>query len=120
MKEIRGIRQWVWQWHKNLSKTRWDEWSKKGQLIEANLDLVLGNDITTPVAITEFNKLGIDKVFDKTKVTIVCDHFTPNKDIKSAEQCKVARTLQEEKEVINYFDVGQMGIEHCLLPEKVL
>ena len=93
---------------------------KKGQLIEANLDLVLGNDITTPVAITEFNKLGIDKVFDKTKVTIVCDHFTPNKDIKSAEQCKVARTFARGKEVINYFDVGQMGIEHCLLPEKGL
>ena len=73
---------------------------KKGQLIEANLDLVLGNDITTPVAITEFNKLGIDKVFDKTKVTIVCDHFTPNKDIKSAEQCKVARTFARGKEVI--------------------
>ena len=93
---------------------------KKGQLIEANLDLVLGNDITTPVAITEFNKLGIDKVFDKTKVTIVCDHFTPNKDIKSAEQCKVARTFARGKEVVNYFDVGQMGIEHCLLPEKGL
>ena len=93
---------------------------KKGQLIEVNLDLVLGNDITTPVAITEFNKLGIDKVFDKTKVTIVCDHFTPNKDIKSAEQCKVARTFARGKEVVNYFDVGQMGIEHCLLPEKGL
>ena len=93
---------------------------KKGQLIEANLDLVLGNDITTPVAITEFNKLGIDEVFDNTKVTIVCDHFTPNKDIKSAEQCKVARTFARGKEVVNYFDVGQMGIEHCLLPEKGL
>ena len=93
---------------------------KKGQLIEANLDLVLGNDITTPVAITEFNKLGIDKVFDKTKVTIVCDHFTPNKDIKSAEHCKLVREFAHCKEVTNYFEVGQMGIEHCLLPEKGL
>ena len=93
---------------------------KAGQLIEAKLDLVLGNDVTTPVAIKEFNKIGVDKVFDKDKVAIVPDHFTPNKDIKSAEHCKLVREFAHCKEVINYFEVGQMGIEHCLLPEKGL
>lgn len=93
---------------------------KAGQLIEANLDLVLGNDVTTPVAIKEFNKIGVDKVFDKDKVAIVPDHFTPNKDIKSAEHCKLVREFAHCKEVTNYFEVGQMGIEHCLLPEKGL
>ena len=93
---------------------------KAGQLIEAKLDLVLGNDVTTPVAIDAFNKIGIDKVFDKNKVAIVPDHFTPNKDIKSAEHCKLVREFAHCKEVTNYFEVGQMGIEHCLLPEKGL
>ena len=93
---------------------------KAGQLIEAKLDLVLGNDVTTPVAIKEFNKIGVDKVFDKDKVAIVPDHFTPNKDIKSAEHCKLVREFAHCKEVTNYFEVGQMGIEHCLLPEKGL
>lgn len=93
---------------------------KAGQLIEAKLDLVLGNDVTTPVAIKEFNKIGVDKVFDKDKVAIVPDHFTPNKDIKSAEHCKLVREFANCKEVTNYFEVGQMGIEHCLLPEKGL
>ena len=93
---------------------------KAGQLIEAKLDLVLGNDVTTPVAIKEFNKIGVDKVFDKDKVAIVPDHFTPNKDIKSAEHCKLVRGFAHCKEVTNYFEVGQMGIEHCLLPEKGL
>ncbi len=93
---------------------------KAGQLIEANLDLVLGNDVTTPVAIKEFNKIGVDKVFDKDKVAIVPDHFTPNKDIKSAEHCKLVREFAHCKDVTNYFEVGQMGIEHCLLPEKGL
>ena len=93
---------------------------KAGQLIEAKLDLVLGNDVTTPVAIKEFNKIGVDKVFDKDKVAIVPDHFTPNKDIKSAELCKLVREFAHCKEVTNYFEVGQMGIEHCLLPEKGL
>lgn len=93
---------------------------KAGQLIEAKLDLVLGNDVTTPVAIKEFNKIGVDKVFDKDKVAIVPDHFTPNKDIKSAEHCKLVRKFAHCKEVTNYFEVGQMGIEHCLLPEKGL
>ena len=100
--------------HANLDEV------KKGQLIEANLDLVLGNDITSPVAIREFEKLNIDKVFDESKVAIVLDHFTPNKDIKSAEQCKVARNFANCKNIKNYFDVGDMGIEHCLLPEKGL
>lgn len=93
---------------------------KAAQLIEAKLDLVLGNDVTTPVAIKEFNKIGVDKVFDKDKVAIVPDHFTPNKDIKSAEHCKLVREFAHCKEVTNYFEVGQMGIEHCLLPEKGL
>lgn len=100
--------------HANLKEV------KKGQLIEANLDLVLGNDITTPVAIREFEKLNVSKVFENSKVTIVLDHFTPNKDIKSAEQCKVARSFANCKNIKNYFDVGDMGIEHCLLPEKGL
>ncbi len=91
-----------------------------GQLIEANLDLVLGNDITTPVAIKEFNKIGATEVFDKEKVCIVPDHFAPNKDIKSAEQCKFIREFAREKEIVNFFEVGQMGIEHALLPEKGL
>ncbi|MCT4543104.1 MAG: 3-isopropylmalate dehydratase large subunit [Vallitalea sp.] len=93
---------------------------KAGQLIDANLDLVLGNDITTPVAIKEFKKIGVDKVFDKSKVAIVPDHFTPNKDIKAAEQCKCVREFALDKEVENYFEVGEMGIEHALIPEKGL
>ena len=105
---------------KILSKHANLEEVKTGQLIEANLDLVLGNDITSPVAIKEFNKLGIDEVFDKNKVAIVLDHFTPNKDIKSAQQCKVTRGFAREKGIVNYFDVGQMGIEHVLIPENGL
>ncbi len=93
---------------------------KAGQLILANLDLVLGNDVTTPVAIREFNKLGKDKVFDRTKVTMVMDHFTPNKDIKAATQCKMCREFATEMDVEHYYDVGDMGIEHALLPEKGL
>ena len=93
---------------------------KAGDLILANLDLVLGNDVTTPVAIREFNKLGIDKVFDTEKVTMVMDHFTPNKDIKAATQCKMCREFAAEKNVEHYYDVGDMGIEHALLPEKGL
>ncbi len=91
-----------------------------GQLIEADLDLVLGNDITTPVAIKEFNKLGLDEVFDKDKVTIVPDHFTPAKDIQAATQCKCVREFAMDKQIVNYFEVGEMGIEHALLPEKGL
>lgn len=91
-----------------------------GQFIEAKLDMVLGNDITAPVAIKEFEKIGIEEVFDKTKIALVPDHFTPNKDIKSAQQCKAMREFAHEKEIENYFEIGQMGIEHALLPEKGL
>lgn len=89
-----------------------------GQLINAKLDIVLGNDITSPVAIKEFKKLGIEKVFDKERVCLVPDHFTPNKDIKSAEQAKILRDFAKEQDLTNYFEVGQMGVEHCLLPEQ--
>ena len=91
-----------------------------GQLIEAELDLVLGNDITTPVAVKEFKRAGFTKVFDTKKVAIVPDHFTPNKDIKAAEQCKFIREFAHEMNIENYFEVGEMGIEHCLIPEKGL
>ncbi|MCI1944008.1 3-isopropylmalate dehydratase large subunit [Clostridium luticellarii] len=93
---------------------------KAGQLIKARLDLVLGNDITTPVAIKEFNKVGAKEIFDRNKVAIVPDHFTPNKDIKSAQQCKFVREFARKMEVKNYFEIGQMGIEHALIPEKGL
>ena len=96
------------------------ESAKAGQLIEANLDLVLGNDITSPVAVKEFEKFGVKDVFDKEKIAIVPDHFTPNKDIKAAEQCKFIREFSREKEIVNFFEIGEMGIEHCLLPEKGL
>ncbi|MBV7274837.1 3-isopropylmalate dehydratase large subunit [Clostridiaceae bacterium UIB06] len=91
-----------------------------GQLIKVKLDLVLGNDITTPVAIKEFNKIGVTEVFHKEKIAIVPDHFTPNKDIKSAEQCKCVREFAYDKGIKNYFEIGQMGIEHALIPEKGL
>ncbi|MDO4318543.1 MAG: 3-isopropylmalate dehydratase large subunit [Lachnospiraceae bacterium] len=93
---------------------------ESGQLILVNLDLVLGNDITSPVAIREFNKLGKEQVFDKEKVTMVMDHFAPNKDIKAAEQCKMCRSFCDDKEITHFYDVGEMGIEHALLPEKGL
>ena len=91
-----------------------------GQLIEAELDLVLGNDITSPVAIHEMDKMKVDGVFDKDKVALVLDHFVPNKDIKSAEHCKCVREFACRHDITNYFDVGEMGIEHALLPEKGL
>ena len=91
-----------------------------GQLIEADLDLVLGNDVTTPVAIHEMEKFNTDKVFDKDKIAMVMDHFTPNKDIKSAEHCKCVREYACAQNITNFFDVGEMGIEHALLPEKGL
>ena len=91
-----------------------------GQLIEAKLDMVLGNDITTPVAITEFEKAGFTQVFDKEKIAIVLDHYTPCKDIKSAQLCKQAREFAHAHQITNFFDVGQMGVEHALLPEKGL
>lgn len=93
---------------------------KAGQLIRAKLDMVLGNDVTTPVAIKEFKNAGFTEVFDKDKVSIVLDHFTPNKDIKSAEHCKMCRDFSEELDVTNFYDVGTMGVEHALLPERGL
>ena len=93
---------------------------RAGQLIQAKLDLVLGNDITTPVAINEFEAAGFDKVFDKSKIALVMDHFAPNKDIKAATQCKQCRTFARRFDIDHYYDVGEMGIEHALLPEKGL
>lgn len=93
---------------------------KAGEFIHADLDMVLGNDITTPVAIEAFTEMGATKVYDINKVAIVPDHFTPNKDIKSAEQCKIVREFSYEQNIKNYFEIGQMGIEHALLPEKGL
>lgn len=91
-----------------------------GQLIIADLDLVLGNDVTSPVAIAEYAKLDMDKVFDGKKVTMVMDHFAPNKDIKAAEQCKMCRDFCGKMDIENFFDVGNMGVEHAILPEKGL
>ena len=91
-----------------------------GQLIEANLDLVLGNDITSPVAIKEMEKFTSQGVFDKDKIALVPDHFVPNKDIKSAEHCKCVREFARRHDITNYFEVGEMGIEHALLPERGL
>ena len=91
-----------------------------GELILVSLDRVLGNDITSPVAIREFNNIGCEGVYDKDKVTMVMDHFAPNKDIKAAVQCKMCRDFCNEKEVTHFYDVGRMGIEHALLPEKGL
>ena len=91
-----------------------------GQLIRADLDMVLGNDITTPVAVNEFEKAGFDGIFNREKISLVMDHFTPNKDIKAAEQCMKCRTFAKRFDVENFFDVGRMGIEHALLPEQGL
>ncbi|MCI9526607.1 MAG: 3-isopropylmalate dehydratase large subunit [Lachnospiraceae bacterium] len=93
---------------------------KAGQLIEADLDLVLGNDITSPVAIHEMDKFTAEGVFHKDKIALVMDHFAPNKDIKSAQHCKCVREFAAKHEISNYFDVGEMGIEHALLPEQGL
>ena len=89
-----------------------------GELIEVGLDMVLGNDVTAPVAIKELSKFKDSKVFDKDKIALVPDHFTPNKDIKSAENCKCMRDYAISNDITNYFEVGCMGIEHALLPEK--
>ncbi len=91
-----------------------------GELIEANVDLVLGNDITAPIAIKEFKDLGIKKVFDNEKIALIPDHFTPNKDIKSAEQVKVLREFAREQNIRHFYDVGRVGVEHALLPEMGL
>ncbi len=89
-----------------------------GQLIECNLDLVLSNDVTAPIAIKEFKKIGVEKVFDPTKIALVPDHYVPNKDIKSAEQAKMTRDFAREQDITHYYEVGCMGVEHALLPEQ--
>lgn len=89
-----------------------------GQLIECNLDLVLSNDVTAPIAIKEFKKIGVEKVFDPTKIALVPDHYVPNKDIKSAEQAKMTRDFAREQSITHYYEVGCMGVEHALLPEQ--
>ena len=105
---------------KILARAAGKESVKAGDLIMAKLDLVLGNDITSPVAIHEIEKMKVDGVFDKDKIALVPDHFVPNKDIKSAEHCKCVREFARRNEITNYFEVGEMGIEHALLPEKGL
>lgn len=89
-----------------------------GQLINAKLDMVLGNDVTSPVAINEMNKFGKNTVFDKTRISLVMDHFTPNKDIQSAQNCKQVREFAKAHDILHYYDIGTMGIEHALLPEQ--
>ncbi|MDR1754928.1 MAG: 3-isopropylmalate dehydratase large subunit [Eubacterium sp.] len=93
---------------------------KAGQLIKAKLDLALGNDITSPVAISEFENAGFDSVFDKSKIALIMDHFAPNKDIKAAEQCKKCREFARKYDIKHFYDTGDMGVEHALLPEKGL
>ncbi len=105
---------------KILARASHKESVHPGELIMADLDMVLGNDITSPVAIREFEKFGVKDVFDKSKIALVPDHFTPNKDIKAAEQCKCVRLFAKDKKIENYFEVGRVGIEHALLPEKGL
>ncbi|OQB14552.1 MAG: 2,3-dimethylmalate dehydratase large subunit [Firmicutes bacterium ADurb.Bin193] len=105
---------------KILARRAGKESVKAGELITAKLDLVLGNDITSPLAIKEFEKIGVSKVFDREKIALVPDHFCPNKDIKSAQQAKDVREFAKKYGIKNYFEVGQMGIEHALIPEKGL
>ncbi|MDD2373657.1 MAG: aconitase family protein, partial [Syntrophomonadaceae bacterium] len=96
------------------------EFVAPGELLNCKLDVVLGNDVTAPVAIAEFEKLGMEQVFDQEKIVLVPDHFTPNKDIKSAEQSKIMRDFARKLGIKHYFEIGAMGIEHCLLPEQGL
>ena len=91
---------------------------RPGDFIVARVDLVLGNDITAPVAIAEFERIGATRVFDPDKIALVPDHFTPNKDIKSAEQVRIMREFAKKHGITHFFEIGEMGIEHCLLPEK--
>lgn len=105
---------------KILAKHSHKDFVKPGELILADVDMVLGNDITAPVAINEFNNAGFKNVFDRKKISLVMDHFCPNKDIKAATQSKICREFAHKFNIKNYFDVGQMGIEHALLPEKGL
>ena len=93
------------------------DYTSEGEIVNADVDIVLGNDITLPIAIEEFDKIGVGRVFDEEKVVVVPDHFAPNKDIKSAQQCKLLREFARKQDIKNYFEVGKMGIEHALLPE---
>jgi len=102
---------------KILAKSSGNKYVTPGMLISAKVDMVLGNDITAPVAIKEFEKIGAEKVFDKEKIALVPDHFTPNKDIKSAEQVKLMREFARKMGIKHFFEIGQMGVEHALLPE---
>lgn len=120
IKEVEFIMKPMTMTQKILAKHAGLEYVEAGQLIEADLDLVLGNDITTPVAIKEMDKMKSTGVFDKNKIALVMDHFIPNKDIKSAQNCKCVREFAMNHEIANYFDVGKMGIEHALLPEQGL
>ena len=105
---------------KILARAAGVESCRAGELLMCNLDLVLGNDITGPVAINEFYKMGAKKVFDPAKVVLVPDHFAPNKDIKSAQMTKAMRAFAREQQIVHYFEVGKAGIEHALLPEQGL
>lgn len=105
---------------KILARHAGKETVRPGELISAKVDAVLGNDITAPLAIREFGRIGVEQVFDPDRVYLVPDHFTPNKDIKSAEQAKIMREFARAKGITHYFEVGRMGIEHCLLPEQGL
>jgi 3-isopropylmalate/(R)-2-methylmalate dehydratase large subunit len=97
-----------------------EEFVEAGQLLNCKLDVILGNDVTAPVAISEFMRLELKQVHDQDSIVLVPDHFTPNKDIKSAEQSKIVRDFARRYGIKNYFEIGQMGIEHCLLPEQGL
>jgi 3-isopropylmalate/(R)-2-methylmalate dehydratase large subunit len=96
------------------------DYVEPGELVNCRVDVALGNDITAPPAIAEFEKLGIKKVFDPEKIILIPDHFVPNKDIKSAEQCKIMRDFARQHKIKHYYEVGQMGVEHCFLPEQGL
>ncbi|MHB0878911.1 MAG: 3-isopropylmalate dehydratase large subunit [Anaerolineae bacterium] len=105
---------------KILARNSGREQVEAGEFADVNVDMVLANDITAPIAIREFRKIGVDRVFDKERIALVCDHFTPNKDINSARQCKEVRDFSREYGIVHFYDVGQVGIEHALLPEKGL
>ncbi len=89
-----------------------------GQLVEVSVDIALGNDITAPIAIEIFKKTGVERVFDRSRIALVADHFTPNKDIKSAEQVRMLREFSEDQAIVHFYEGGEVGVEHCLLPEK--
>ena len=105
---------------KIIAKHSGNSYVEPGELIMAEIDLVLANDITGPVAIEEFEKFGARKVFNREKIALIPDHFAPNKDIKSAELCKTLREFAKRQEIVHYYEVGRMGIEHALLRNRVL